>query len=148
MSDGTPWRPLAHIEDISLAALCAAEAPVELVRGQAFNIGRLDANYQVRDIAEAVQSEFPEARLEITGEAGGDPRSYRVDFGKALKGLPGFAPQWTLERGVDEVARWLKAGALKDADFDTRLFIRLKQLRHGMAEGVLDGDLRRISRPT
>ena len=147
MSDGTPWRPLVHIEDISLAALCAAEAPADLVRGQAFNIGRSDANYQVRNIAEAVQAAFPKARLEITGEAGGDPRSYRVDFGKALGDLPGFAPQWTLERGVDEVARWLKTGGLGDADFDSRLFIRLKQLRRGMAEGVLDAELRRLSRP-
>jgi nucleoside-diphosphate-sugar epimerase len=145
MSDGTPWRPLAHIEDISLAALCAAEAPADLVRGRAFNIGRADANYQVREIALAVCDAFPSARLEITGAAGGDPRSYRVDFGRALRELPGFAPQWTLERGVDEAARWLKDNGLKDADFDSRLFIRLKQLRHEMAEGRLDGDLRRVS---
>ena len=100
MSDGTPWRPLTHIEDISLAALCAAEAPRDAVHAQAFNIGRSDANYQVSDIAEAVRAAFPGSRLEITGETGGDPRSYRVDFSKALTDLPGFAPQWTLERGA------------------------------------------------
>jgi nucleoside-diphosphate-sugar epimerase len=143
MSDGTPWRPLTHIEDISLAALCAAEAPRETVHGQAFNIGRSDANYQVRDIAEAVRAAFPGSRLEITGETGGDPRSYRVDFSKALNGLPGFAPRWTLERGVDEVASWLKANGLKDHAFDSRLFIRLKQLKHEVEQGVLDGNLRR-----
>jgi len=145
MSDGTPWRPLAHIEDIALAALCAAEAPSEVVHDQAFNIGRTDANYQVRDIAEAVCEAFPGARLEITGEAGGDPRSYRVNFGKALTGLPGFAPEWTLERGVEEAARWLRDGGLKDATFDSRLFVRLKQLRHEMDAGRLDGELRRVS---
>jgi nucleoside-diphosphate-sugar epimerase len=143
MSDGTPWRPLTHIEDISLAALCAAEAPREAVHGQAFNIGRSDANYQVRDIAEAVRAAFPGSRLEITGETGGDPRSYRVDFSKALDGLPGFAPRWTLERGVDEVAGWLKSNGLKDQAFDSRLFIRLKQLKHEVEQGVLDGELRR-----
>lgn len=144
MSDGTPWRPLTHIEDISLAALCAAEAPREAVHGQAFNIGRSDANYQVRDIAEAVRAAFPGSRLEITGETGGDPRSYRVDFSKALDGLPGFQPQWTLERGVDEVAGWLKANGLKGHAFDSRLFIRLKQLKYEVEQGVLDGDLRRL----
>jgi len=144
MSDGTPWRPLAHIEDISLAALCAVEAPREAVHNQAFNIGRLDANYQVRTIGERVQAAFPDARLEITGETGGDPRSYRVDFTKALSTLPGFAPQWTLERGVDEAAAWLKAGALADESFESRMFIRLKQLQHGVDEGWLDRDLRRL----
>ncbi|MDB5460203.1 MAG: putative sugar nucleotide epimerase [Caulobacteraceae bacterium] len=144
MSDGTPWRPLTHIEDISLAALCAAEAPRDAVHGQAFNIGRPDANYQVKDIAQAVLAGFPGARLQITGETGGDPRSYRVDFSKALNGLPGFAPQWTLERGVAEVARWLKADGLGAEAFDSRLFIRLKQLRHGMERGELNGELRRL----
>lgn len=145
MSDGTPWRPLVHIEDIALAALCAAEAPRDIVHDQAFNIGRTDANYQVRDIAGAVCEAFPGARLEITGEAGGDPRSYRVDFSKALTTLPGFAPQWTLRRGVEESARWLRNGGLKDSAFDSRLFVRLKQLRHEMAAGRLDADLRRVS---
>jgi nucleoside-diphosphate-sugar epimerase len=144
MSDGTPWRPLVHIEDIALAALCAAEAPREAVHDQAFNIGRTDANYQVRDIAGAVCEAFPGASLEITGEAGGDPRSYRVNFGKALTTLPGFAPQWTLERGVEEAAGWLRDGGLRDNAFDSRLFVRLKQLRYEMDQGRLDVELRRI----
>jgi nucleoside-diphosphate-sugar epimerase len=110
MSDGSPWRPLTHIEDISLAAICA----------------------------------FPASRLQITGETGGDPRSYRVDFSKALNGLPGFSPKWTLERGVGEVADWVKAEGLKDNAFDSRLFIRLKQLQYDQEQGLLDRQLRRI----
>ncbi len=142
MSDGTPWRPLVHIQDISLAALAAAEAPRSIVHGQAFNIGRNDANYQVRDIANAVAAAFPNARLDITGETGGDLRSYRVDFSKALSSLPGFVPIWTLEKGVDEIARWLKEGSLRDNTFDSRLFIRLKQLNHCIESGVVDQTLR------
>jgi nucleoside-diphosphate-sugar epimerase len=145
MSDGTPWRPLVHIEDISLAALCAVEAPREAVHGQAFNVGRADCNYQVRDIAAAVGRRFPDARVDITGESGGDPRSYRVAFDKALTELPGFKPAWTLERGVDEVARFLRDGGLDDWAFDSRRFIRLAQLKHLIAEGEIDGELRRIS---
>ena len=129
MSDGSPWRPLTHIDDISLAAICACEAPRDAVHAQAFNIGRNDANYQVKDIAQAVQTAFAGSRLQITGETGGDPRSYRVDFSKALTQLPDFNPQWTLERGVGEVAGWLQAAGLKDQAFDTRLFIRQRRSR-------------------
>jgi nucleoside-diphosphate-sugar epimerase len=142
MSDGTPWRPLTHIEDISHAALAAALAPRQAVHNQAFNVGRSDANYQVRDIGNAVLAAFPGARLDITGESGGDPRSYRVSFEKALRGLPGFAPRWTLEMGVDEISRFLRAGGLHTFAFDSRLFIRLKQLEHLMKTNAVDSDLR------
>jgi nucleoside-diphosphate-sugar epimerase len=145
LSDGTPWRPLVHIEDIALAAMCAVEAPRNAVHNQAFNVGRSDANYRVKDIAAAVHRAFPQAALNITGESGGDPRSYRVNFDKALNSLPGFTPRWTLEAGVDEVARWLREGGLGDAAFDSRRFVRLAQLQHLRAEGAIDGQLRRVS---
>ena len=141
-SDGTPWRPLVCIEDIAQAALCAATAPREAVHAQAFNIGRSEANYQVRDIAAAVRAAFPGAGLEITGETGGDPRSYRVSFDKAHRALPGFAPEWTLERGIARIAAWLRAGGLGGRGFDTKAFVRLKQLSHAKRTGALDADLR------
>lgn len=142
LSDGTPWRPLVHIEDIAAAILAAAEAPAGAVHAQAFNIGRADANHQVRDIAEAVGRCFAGARVDITGETAGDPRSYRVDFSKALTRLPGFTPGWTLERGCAELRDWLKSGRLDGRDFQSRTFIRLKQLRHLMETGKIDGALR------
>lgn len=142
LSDGTPWRPLVHIEDIALAALCAAEAPADSVHAQAFNIGHPDGNHQVRDIALAVQSAFAGSQLEFAGGATHDPRSYRVSFDKALNHLPGYAPRWTLDRGIDEVARWLKAGGLGLHRFDSPRFIRLAQLQKALAQGLLDRDLR------
>ena len=142
LSDGTPWRPLVHIEDIALAALCAAEAPADIVHAQAFNIGHPKGNYQVRDIALAVQSAFPGSQLEFAGGATQDPRSYRVSFDKALNQLPGYAPRWTLDRGIDEVASWLKAGGLGPHRFDSPRFIRLAQLQQALAQGWLDRDLR------
>ena len=141
-SDGTPWRPLVSIEDIAQAALCAAVAARAAVHAQAFNIGRSEANYQVRDIAEAVRSAFPGSELVVTGETGGDPRSYRVSFEKALRQLPGFAPEWTLARGIAQIAAWLRAGGLGGSAFDTRAFVRLKQLKHAMQGEALDADLR------
>ncbi|MBN8936718.1 MAG: NAD(P)-dependent oxidoreductase [Rhizobiales bacterium] len=142
MSDGTPWRPLVHIEDISRAAIAAATAPREAVHAQAFNIGRSDANYRVRDIAEAVGKQFPTAKVEITGETGGDSRSYRVNFDKATNNLPGFEARWTLEKGVEEIAQWLAAGRLKNSSFDSRLFIRLKQIKHLIDQGEINDQLR------
>ena len=143
LSDGTPWRPLAHVEDIALAALAAVTAPRDAVHAQAFNIGRNDANYQVRDIAEAVRGQVPEAIVEIIGEAGADPRSYRVDFTKALTQLPNFRPRWTLEAGAEQLHRWFRDGGLGGGAFDSRHFVRLKQIRHLREIGEIDEALRR-----
>ncbi|MGH7058099.1 MAG: NAD-dependent epimerase/dehydratase family protein, partial [Acetobacteraceae bacterium] len=142
LSDGTPWRPLVHTEDIARAALAAAMAPRAAVHNQPFNIGRSDANYRVRDIALAVQRAVPGARVEITGETGGDLRSYRVDFTKALTRLPDFAPQWSLERGIDELVRWFRDRKMSDEGFQGRLYIRLKQLQHLRETDRIDETLR------
>jgi nucleoside-diphosphate-sugar epimerase len=136
-SDGTPWRPLVHIEDISLAALCAAEAPAELVCAQAFNIGRSDANYRIREIAAIVAEHVPGAAVQITGESAGDRRSYRVCFDKAARHLPGFAPTWTVERGCVELKAWFDARHESVDSFQSARFIRLKHLRQLMSEGHL-----------
>jgi nucleoside-diphosphate-sugar epimerase len=141
MSDGSPWRPIVHIEDISRAALAAAEAPREAIHNEAFNIGRNDANYRVRDIAEAVARQVPGSRLLITGETAGDLRSYRVDFSKALNHLPGFAPSWTLEQGCAELDRWFDRHEIDSTGFQSRRYIRLKQLRHLLDDGRLTDDL-------
>lgn len=142
LSDGTPWRPLVHIEDIAAACVAAVEAPAGTVAGEGFNIGREDANYQVKDIAEAVVAMVGSARMEITGEAGNDPRSYRVSFAKSKSGLPGFSPSWTLEDGCEEIGRWLSDDGLGDEPFDSRRFVRLKQLQHLLNERRLDPKLR------
>jgi nucleoside-diphosphate-sugar epimerase len=141
MSDGTPWRPLVHIEDISRAALAAVEAPRSAIHGEAFNIGRNDANYQVREIAEAVARAVPDSTLEIVGESTGDTRSYRVDFTKALTTLPGFEPQWTLEKGCDELNQWFDNHTVNEASFESRQFIRLGQLNHLLDSRQLDKSL-------
>jgi nucleoside-diphosphate-sugar epimerase len=141
MSDGTPWRPIVHIEDISRAALAAVTAPREMVHNQAFNIGRPDCNYQVSQIATAVSRAVPQAAVQITGETGGDPRSYRVDFGKAATRLPGFVPQWTLERGCDELNAWLKAHPINEQQMHSRMHVRLMQLKHLVETGQVDHEL-------
>jgi nucleoside-diphosphate-sugar epimerase len=133
-SDGTPWRPLVHIEDISRAALCAAEAPQDVVHNEAFNVGRQDSNYRIREVAEAVAREVPEASLEITGETAGDARSYRVSFAKIMERLPGYAPEWTIERGCREFRSWFGLRSETVISFQSRRYIRLNQLKHLISE--------------
>lgn len=147
MSDGTPWRPLVHIQDMAHAIACAVEAPADSVCGQAFNIGMDANNVQVRDLAETVRRQVPGSRIDITGEMGGDPRSYRVDFSKVAAGLPGFRPRWTVEMGCEQIDRWVVDRRIGLQEFESRRFVRLKQLQHLMQAGTLDGELRfRVSR--
>ncbi|MEQ9334868.1 NAD(P)-dependent oxidoreductase [Thalassobaculum sp.] len=142
LSDGTPWRPIVHIADMGRACVAAATAPAAAVAGEAFNIGRDDNNFRIREIAETVVDVLPSVRLEITGEAGSDPRSYRVSFAKAASRLPGFQAEWTLERGCVEIADWMRAGHLRERDFQSRFFVRLKQLQHLMSERLVDDEIR------
>lgn len=137
MSDGTPWRPLVHIEDIASAALCAAEAPRSAVHNEAFNVGRDDNNFRVREIAETVAQQVPGAMVEITGETVGDLRSYRVSFEKVARQLPGFAATWTIEHGCGELNDWFDARSESVDSFQSRRCIRLKQLKLLVAERQL-----------
>lgn len=137
MSDGTPWRPLVHIEDIAAAAVCAAQAPSGAVHNEAFNIGSDDGNFRIGDIAHAVARQVPSAVVEITGETAGDLRSYRVSFQKAATRLPGFAASWTIERGCRELAEWFQPRSESVVTFQSRRYIRLKQLKHLVAERQL-----------
>ncbi|MBC7907749.1 MAG: SDR family oxidoreductase [Rhodospirillaceae bacterium] len=140
MSDGTPWRPLVHIEDMAQAMLCALTAPVGERR--AFNVGRDDDNLRVAEIADIVSRQIPGSRVEITGDAGGDPRSYRVDFSRVSQGLPGFAPRWSVTAGCEQIDRWLCDRKLSTAHIQSRHFVRLGQLQHLRKGGVIDDGLR------
>jgi nucleoside-diphosphate-sugar epimerase len=142
LSDGTPWRPMVHIEDIGRAALAAVSAPPGSLQHNVFNVGRADCNYTVCQIAEIAARFLPRCRIEITGQAGNDPRSYRVDFTRALTELPGFDPRWTLEQGAAETYEWLRR---HDAEIDRLLgesYVRLKRIQALRAAGRIDGDFR------
>jgi nucleoside-diphosphate-sugar epimerase len=140
-SDGTPWRPLVHIEDISRAFLAALTAPREVIHNAAFNIGRSSENYQVREVAAHVERLVPGSRIVYEAGGGPDTRCYRVDFSKAETGLPGFDPQWTVPKGIEELLAAYRANGLTMADFEGSRFIRLKTLQDHMARGALDPDL-------
>lgn len=140
-SDGTPWRPLVHVEDICRAVLAALEAPAGTVHDTAFNIGRSSENYQVRDVAEHVARIVPDSRIVYEPGGGPDTRCYRVDFSRAETGLPGFKPVWTVPAGIEELLKSYRQSGLRMADFEGSRFIRLKTLKDHLAQAALNKDL-------
>ena len=142
MSDGSPWRPIVHIEDISRAFAAALAAPREAIHNQAFNVGVNEENYQVRQIAEFVRETIPGCQIEYAGQSGPDPRNYRVDFNKIARTLPDFQPQWDARRGARELHEAFERVGLTEEDFQGRKFTRLKQLSHLLDVGLLDESLR------
>lgn len=142
MSDGTPWRPIVHVEDISRAFLAALVVERDAIHAQAINIGVDSENYQVRDLADMVKVVMPNAEVEYAGRSGFDPRNYRVSFDKLKKILPDFQPVWDARRGVRQLHAAYRDNDLKFEDFSGRKYIRLNQLKHLMNAKQLDDQLR------
>ena len=143
LSDGTPWRPMVHIEDLSTAAAELLAAPREVVHDQAFNIGGGGENYQVKDLARAVQEALPGSEIEFGPEAGPDPRNYRVDFRKLERALPKWRPRFDARRGAAELLQAFREVGLTRAEFEGGKFSRLSKLRALLASGAVDSSLRR-----
>jgi nucleoside-diphosphate-sugar epimerase len=142
-SDGTPWRPLVHIEDISRAFAAMLEAPREVVHDQAFNIGRPEDNVQIREIADMVRDAVPGSDVSLAADAGPDLRNYRVDFAKLTETFPDLKLQWTVRDGVSElITAYAKYGLTYD-DFTGSRFVRLRRIRELLDAGQVDDMLRR-----
>jgi nucleoside-diphosphate-sugar epimerase len=143
LSDGTPWRPVVHVEDLARVVLATLEAPEASVRDQAINVGSAGQNHQVRELADIV-GESVGARVVVTGERGPDPRSYRVDFSKLGDVLPGFETTWDVHAGVCELASaYRRFGLDRDAARDR--FTRVARLRALRENADLDADLRWVA---
>jgi nucleoside-diphosphate-sugar epimerase len=142
LSDGTPWRPIVHVEDIARAFLCVLEAPRERVHDQAFNVGRSAHNYRIRELGEIVVETVPGSRLEIAPGAGPDKRSYRVDFRKLEGAFPEWQPRWDARLAAAELYRAYLAAGLTQADLEGPRYIRLRQLERLRASGEVDEHLR------
>jgi nucleoside-diphosphate-sugar epimerase len=141
-SDGSSWRPLVHVRDVARATLALLEAPDEVVRGEAFNIGSDVQNYRIRELAEIVHDRLPHCEVTFAEGASADPRSYRVDFTKFESAFPHCRFEWTAERGADELARGYEEVGLTFDDFQGHRYIRLGQLRRLLDADALDAKLR------
>jgi nucleoside-diphosphate-sugar epimerase len=142
-SDGTPWRPVVHVEDICQAFAAALVAPRDAVHNQAFNIGRTDENYRVSELAEIVHQTIPNSVIEYAAGGGPDLRCYRVNCDKFSCHVPGFRPQWNVRRGVEQLAAAFRQAPLTSHDIAERRFLRLPNIRKLIDGGNLDADLRR-----
>jgi nucleoside-diphosphate-sugar epimerase len=141
-SDGSPWRPIVHIEDISRAFIAALEAPKERVLNAAFNVGQTAHNYRIRDLAEIVAEVVPNCKLEFAADAGPDKRSYRVSFEKIKRVLPEFKPQWDARKGAEQLYQAYRSSHLTLEQFEGPRYQRIGHIRKLMADGIIDSDLR------
>jgi nucleoside-diphosphate-sugar epimerase len=141
-SDGTPWRPLVHIEDITRAFLAVLHAPRSLVHNEAFNVGRSDENYRVRDLGEMVKYVVPGSTVRYAAGGGPDPRCYRVDCGKLMRTLPQYQPRWTVRLGMEQLRDAFQRNHTTRAEFLGDHFFRIKRIMALQAEGRLDSALR------
>ena len=141
-SDGTPWRPLVHVDDIAGAFLAVLGAPRELVHDEAFNVGASAENYRIRDVAEIVAGVVPGARASFAPGGGPDKRSYRVDCSKIARVLPEFQPRWTVRRGVEQLHDAYVRNGLSLEEFTGAQYLRIKRVLELQEAGRLDEELR------
>ena len=141
-SDGKPWRPVVHVEDVARAFLTVLEAPLEKVYNQAFNTGANELNHQIIELAEIAVKTVPGCQLELRRQSGADQRTYKADFSKFANTFPDFKFNWTAEKGAAELYRAFKSIGLRHDDLIDKRFTRLKWLNHLLESGRLDHDLR------
>jgi nucleoside-diphosphate-sugar epimerase len=141
-SDGTPLRPLVHIEDISLAFLAILDAPRELVHDRAFNVGRSEENYRIREVAEIVAEVVPDSRITFAASAGPDIRNYKVNCDKLAKTLPDYSPRWTVRSGAEQLRAAFEAVGLTADDITSARLQRIEHIKRGLGGGSLTADLR------
>jgi nucleoside-diphosphate-sugar epimerase len=144
-SDGTPWRPLVHIGDIIHAFERCLAAPIDVIHNQAFNVGRTSENFRIRQVAEMVAEVVPNAKVTFAAGASADARNYRVDFKKIETKLPGYAPTWTLKKGIEELYKSYTGHHMTKDEWQGPRYYRLRTIKGLQETGALDRDLRRLS---
>lgn len=146
-SDGSPWRPLIHIEDVCRAFIAVLEAPLELVHNKKFNVGVTKDNVQIRDIAKIVADVVPDCRIEFAQGACSDKRCYKVNCDRLPKILPSFRPKWNIRRGAEQLYQTYKKYGLTLEEFEGPRYQRIGQIRKLLAEGVIDHTLHYVGHP-
>jgi nucleoside-diphosphate-sugar epimerase len=145
-SDGSPWRPIVHIEDISRAFVAALEAPADHVHNEAFNVGQTAHNYRIRELAEIVGSVVPGCSIEFAEDASPDKRSYRVSFEKIRQKLPAFKPRWDARMGAEQLYQAYQSSGLTLMEFEGPRYQRIGHIKKLLEDGVLNPDLRHVQR--
>ena len=144
-SDGTPWRPIVHIEDISRAFVATLHAPTDKVYNRAFNVGVPGENFRIREIAEIVRDAVPNSEVSFAPDASPDKRNYRVDCSLIQREVPEFKPQWTVKKGAVELYEAYKSNGLTLEEFEGKRYKRIDHVRMLMADGIIDDQLRHVT---
>jgi nucleoside-diphosphate-sugar epimerase len=139
--DGTPWRPVVHIEDVARVFLAALQAAPDRLHNQAVNAASPAANCRMIDLARAVVAAVPGARLEMLGSPDADQRTYKANFDKIARLLPEFTPRWTPARGAVELCEQFRARRLTEAEFTDPRFTRMRWLAGLIESGRLNAKL-------
>jgi nucleoside-diphosphate-sugar epimerase len=140
-SDGRPWRPVIHVQDVARMFEAALSAPNEAVHNQAFNAGANSLNHQVIELAQIAVKTVPSCQLEMQPRPSADQRTYKADFGKFARTFPEFKFQWNVVTGAVELYEAFKRVGLKHSDFVDKKFTRLKWLRYLLDTKQLDDSL-------
>jgi nucleoside-diphosphate-sugar epimerase len=146
-SDGTPWRPIVHIRDITAAILSVLEAPQDAIHNQTFNVGRTEENYRIHELAAIVAETVPGCRVEYAADGGPDKRCYRINCDKIGRVLPSFRPQWTARKGAQELYESYRTAGLTFADLECGRYTRISHIQKMMKSGRLDASLRWSRQP-
>ncbi len=141
-SDGTPWRPIVHIRDITAAIIAVLEAPREKVYNETFNVGRTEENFRVRELATIVSETVPGCTVEYASGGGPDLRCYRVTCEKIHRVLPNFRPAWTARKGAQELYDAYRAAHLTKEDMEYGRYTRIKTIQRLLKSGQIDATLR------
>ncbi|MGH7873358.1 MAG: NAD-dependent epimerase/dehydratase family protein [Candidatus Binatia bacterium] len=146
-SDGKPWRPVVHVQDVARAFIMIVEAPLEKIHNQAFNNGANELNHQILELAEITARTVPGCQLELKAQSGADQRTYKADFTKFARTFPEFNFKWTAEQGAADLYQAFQSIGLTYSHFTDRRFTRLKWLNHLLDGGELDAGLRWRNQP-
>lgn len=141
-SDGTPWRPMVHIGDISLAAIAMLAAPREAIHNQAFNVGLNTENYQIRELAQIVKDTVPNCEIGFANGAEPDKRNYRVDFTKYARAFPDHTLRWNVRQGASQIYESYQRFGLKKDEYEGPRYKRIGQIKYLLSTRQLDDTLR------
>lgn len=147
-SDGSPWRPIVHIEDIARAFVALLEAPRDTVHNRAYNVGVPGENFRIREIAQIVKETVPGSQIGFAEGATPDKRNYRVDCSLLPTAVPAYQPQWTVQKGAEELYQTYKQHGLTLEEFEGRKYKRIDHVRWLVQGGYLDRTLRRTDTGT
>lgn len=146
-SDGSPMRPVVHVEDIARAFVAILEAPRELVHNEAFNVGQTSENHRIREMADMVEEVVPNSKVTYASDASPDKRNYLVDCGKIARVLPSFQPQWTARRGIEELYTAYREYGLTLEEFTGLRYSRIDHIKSLKSEGKISPQLRWLEAP-